>query len=210
MEPNMLHESVRSPSQVGRKVALALACILGVSIFFFADSYWPDDGPVHESIEWVGIVLIAICVSGRTWCSLDIGNRKTTEVVQDGPYSMVRNPLYFFSIIGAFGVGAQAGGITASLVCGFLTWAVFSRMAQIEEDHMVEKFGTQYFYYMMRVPRLWPNFSLYHSRKSLEVFPAQIVVTFLDASIFFVAMPIMELFDYLHGVGTLPTKIWLP
>lgn len=210
MERNTLHESVRSPSQVGRKVALALACLLGVSIFFFTDSYWPDDGAVHESIEWVGIALIVICVVGRTWCSLYIGNRKNREVVHDGPYSMVRNPLYFFSIIGAFGVGAQAGGITAALVCGFLTWAVFSRMAQIEEDHMVEKFGTQYFYYMMRVPRLWPNLSLYHSRKSLEVFPKQIAATFLDASIFFIAVPVMELFDYLHGVGTLPTKIWLP
>lgn len=123
---------------------------------------------------------------------------------------MVRNPLYVFSIIGAFGVGAQAGGITASLVCGFLTWVVLSRMALIEEDHMVEKFGAQYFHYMMRVPSLWPRPSLYHSRKSLDVFPAPIVTTFLDASVFFVAVPVMELFDYLHGVGTLPTKIWLP
>jgi protein-S-isoprenylcysteine O-methyltransferase Ste14 len=210
MERDTLRESVRSPSQSERKLVLAVACALGIGVIFFTDSYWPDHGPAHEFIEWVGIVLIAICVVGRTWCTLYIGNRKNKEVVEDGPYSMVRNPLYFFSIVGAFGVGAQAGGITVALVCGFLTWAVFSRMAQIEEDHMVDKFGAQYFYYMMRVPRLWPNPSLYHSRKSLEVFPKQIVTTFLDASIFFVAIPLMELVDYLHGVGTLPTKIWLP
>jgi protein-S-isoprenylcysteine O-methyltransferase Ste14 len=202
--------SLRSPSQVGRKIALALGCLLGLSVFIFTDSYWPDEGSVHETIEWIGMVLIAICVVGRTWCSFYIGKRKNKEVVQDGPYSVVRNPLYFFSIIGGFGVGAQAGGITVALVCGFLVWVVFSWMAQIEEDHMVEKFGSQYFYYMMRVPRLWPRLSLYHSRQSLEIFPAQIARTFWDASIFFVAVPVMELFDYLHGAGTLPTKIWLP
>jgi protein-S-isoprenylcysteine O-methyltransferase Ste14 len=210
MERDTARASLRSPSQAGRKIALALGCLLGLSVFIFTDSYWPDDGSVHEAIEWAGMALIAICVIGRTWCSFYIGSRKNKEVVHDGPYSVVRNPLYFFSIIGAFGVGAQAGGITASLVCGFLTWAVLSRMAQIEEDHMVEKFGSQYFYYMMRVPRLWPRLSLYHSRKSLEVFPAQIVTTFWDASIFFVAVPVMELFDYLHAIGTLPTRIWLP
>jgi protein-S-isoprenylcysteine O-methyltransferase Ste14 len=198
------------PTQVERKIVLTLACLLCIGVLFFTDSYWPDVGFAHELIEWIGIGLIAICVAGRTWCSLYIGNRKNKEVVQDGPYSMVRNPLYVFSIIGAFGVGAQTGGITASLVCGFLTWAVFSRMAQIEEEHLVEKFGVQYFYYMMRVPRLWPWPSLYHSRKSLEVFPARVVATFWDASIFFVAVPVMELIDYLHGIGGLPTKIWLP
>lgn len=210
MERETVRASGQSPSQAGRKLVLALGCLLGLGVVAFTDSYWPDEGSVHEAIEWVGMTLIAICVVGRTWCSLYIGNRKNKEVVQDGPYSVVRNPLYFFSIIGGFGVGAQAGGITVSLVCGFLTWAVFSRMAQIEEDHMVETFGSQYFYYMMRVPRLWPQLSLYHSRDSFEVFPAQIVRTFWDASIFFVAVPVMEFFDYLHGVGTLPTKIWLP
>ena len=210
MGRSTLHALGRAPSQIGRKITLALACLLGISFFFFADSYWPDDGSAHERIEIIGVLLIVICVVGRTWCSLYIGNRKNKEVVQDGPYSMVRNPLYMFSIIGAIGVGAQTGGITASLVCGFLTWVVFSRMALIEEDHMIMRFGSQYFYYMMRVPRLWPKLSLYHSRKSLEVFPGRILTTFLDASIFFVAVPLMELFDYLHGVGVLPTMIWLP
>ena len=210
MERDALGVSVRSPSQIWRKIALAFACFLGIGVLGFTDSYWPDDGLMHESIEWVGIALIAICLVGRTWCSLYIGNRKNKEVVQDGPYSVVRNPLYFFSTIGALGVGAQAGGFTVALVCGFLTWLVHSRMALIEEDHLVEKFGSEYFYYMMRVPRLWPYPSLYHSRKSIEVFPARFIVPARDACIFFVAVPVMEMIDYMHGTGALPTTIWLP
>jgi protein-S-isoprenylcysteine O-methyltransferase Ste14 len=198
------------PSQRTRRTILAVSCLLGISIFFFADSYWPDGGFVHESLEWVGIALISVCVVGRTWCILYISKNKNHELIQDGPYSTMRHPLYFFSIVGAIGVGAQAGGITAALVAGFLTWAVLLRMAQVEEDNMLNIFGAKYFEYMMRVPRFRPNFSLYHSRTSLEVFPRQIAVTFFDAMIFFVAVPLMELFDYLHDVGVLPTLIWLP
>lgn len=198
------------PGQRTRRIILAISCLLGLGIFLVADSYWPDGEFVHESIEWIGIGLITVCVAGRTWCILYIGKRKNHDLVQDGPYSMVRHPLYLFSIIGAIGVGAQAGGFTAALVAGFLTWAILHRMSQIEEDNMLEIFGAKYFEYMMRVPRLSPNFSLYHSRTSLEVFPRQIMMTFFDAMIFFVAVPLMEVFDYLHDAGILPTLFHLP
>jgi protein-S-isoprenylcysteine O-methyltransferase Ste14 len=198
------------PSQKTRKTVLAASSLLGLSIFFVADSYWPDGGFVHESIEWVGVVLIALCVIGRTWCSLYIGNNKNSELVDDGPYSVARHPLYLFSIIGAIGVGAQAGGFTAALVAGFVTWAILLRMSQIEEDNMLDIFGARYFEYMMRVPRFKPNFSLYHSRDSLQVFPRQIAITFFDAVVFFVAVPVMEVFDYLHDAGFLPTLFYLP
>jgi protein-S-isoprenylcysteine O-methyltransferase Ste14 len=200
----------RRPSQATRKAVLAISCLLGVSIFFVADSYWPDGGFVHESIEWVGAALISICVIGRTWCVFYVGNSKNTSVVNDGPYSITRHPLYVFSIIGAIGVGAQAGGFTAALVAGFVTWAVLLRMSQIEEDHMLGISGAQYFEYMMRVPRFVPNFSLYHSRDSLQVFPRQIAITFFDAVLFFVAVPVMEVFDWLHDAGILPTLFHLP
>jgi protein-S-isoprenylcysteine O-methyltransferase Ste14 len=198
------------PSQKVRKTVLAVTSLLGLSIFFIADSYWPDGEFVHESIEWVGIVLISICVVGRTWCSLYIAKKKNHDVINDGPYSVARHPLYLFSIIGAIGVGAQAGGFTAALVAGFVTWAIFLRMSQVEEDNMRDIFGAQYFDYMMRVPRFMPKFSLYQSKESLEVFPRQIAITFFDAIVFFIAVPVMELFDYLHDSGVLPTLFYLP
>lgn len=198
------------PSQKVRKSLLAITALLGLSIFFVADSYWPDGGFVHESIEWTGILLISVCVIGRTWCSLYIADKKNHEVVNDGPYSIVRHPLYVFSIIGAVGAGAQAGGFTAALVAGFATWAILLRMSQIEEENMLNIFGARYFEYMMRVPRFMPNFSLYQSKESLQVFPRRIAITFFDAVIFFVAVPVMEVFDYLHDSGILPTLFYLP
>jgi protein-S-isoprenylcysteine O-methyltransferase Ste14 len=203
-------EARKFPSQTLRKLVLAVSAILGLSVIFVTDSYWPDGGAIHETIEWVGIVLISICVLGRTWCTLYIGGRKYHQLIDDGPYSVVRHPLYVFSVIGAFGVGAQAGGFTVALACGFLTWLILLKMAHVEEERMVENYGAKYLEYMAQVPRFIPKFSRYHSRTSLEVYPRQIATTFFDAVIFFVAVPVMELVDYLHSVGVLPTLIWLP
>jgi protein-S-isoprenylcysteine O-methyltransferase Ste14 len=201
---------LKAPNQGLRKLAIVIAGLIASTILFISDSYWPDGGDVHESIEWVGLVLIGICVAGRTWCTLYIGGRKIAELIEDGPYSIMRHPLYVFSIIGSIGVGAQAGGFTIAVACGFLTWAVFLRMARLEEAYMLQAFGADYRRYMERVPRFMPKLSLYRSRASLVVYPRQIAATFFDAVVFFIAVPIMELFDYLHGTGALPTLFHVP
>jgi protein-S-isoprenylcysteine O-methyltransferase Ste14 len=46
--------------------------------------------------------------------------RKIEELVTVGPYSVMRNPLYFFFILGGIGVGAQSGSVVVALICGVL------------------------------------------------------------------------------------------
>jgi protein-S-isoprenylcysteine O-methyltransferase Ste14 len=82
--------------QTIRKLVLFAAVALGVFIFAVTNSRYPSGGTIHEMIEWFGIVLIVICILGRTWASLYIGGRKIDELVTVGPYSTMRNPLYFF------------------------------------------------------------------------------------------------------------------
>ncbi len=69
-----------------------------------------------------------VCILGRTWTSLYIAGRKIEQFVTEGPYSVTRNPLYFFSILGGAGrggAGAQLGSIVSGLVFGVLAWMVF-------------------------------------------------------------------------------------
>ena len=59
----------------------------------------------HFAVLGLGLAAIIVAIVGRAWCSLYIGGRKNAQVMQDGPYSICRHPLYFFSTIGATGFG---------------------------------------------------------------------------------------------------------
>ena len=63
---------------------------------------------------------------------------------------------------------------------------------------------------MARVPRFLPKPALWHSPPTLTVNPRLIVTTFFDAAIFLVAIPIAELFEWLHEIGALPTLLAVP
>jgi len=198
------------PNQAVRKLVLAASVVLAVIFLIVAASKWEDGSTIHESIEWAGIALIVICILGRTWSTLFIGGRKNSALTTDGPYSVSRNPLYLFSIIGAAGVGAQFGSFTVAVVCGFFAWAVFLWTVWREEASLLAAFGDDYRQYMARVPRFLPKPGLWHSPPTLTVNPGLIATTFFDAAIFLVAIPIAELFEWLHEIGALPTLLAVP
>ena len=165
---------------------------------------------MHEGVEWVGIALIVVCILGRTWYTLFIGGRKNNSLTIEGPYSITRNPLYLFSIIGAVGVGAQFGSITVALVSGLFAWLVFLWTVWREEAALLLTFGDDYRRYMARVPRFLPKASLWHSPPTLAVNPQLIAITFFDAVIFLVAIPMAEIFEWMHAVRILPTLLIVP
>jgi protein-S-isoprenylcysteine O-methyltransferase Ste14 len=200
----------RGPSPALRKSIIAFAIMASIAFLFISGSYETDGGLLHESIEWIGVILIVTCILGRTWCTLYIGGRKEAVLVTAGPYSICRNPLYVFSIIGAIGVGAQFGSVTVALICGFFVWIVFLWTVRMEEAAMTRIFQDDYRRYLERVPRFWPAFKLWQSPTTIVVQPRNILTTFLDALVFLTAIPLMETFEYLHDSGILPVLLKLP
>jgi protein-S-isoprenylcysteine O-methyltransferase Ste14 len=198
------------PSQVLRKLVIVGSVLFAVVFLIVAASEWEDGSAMHEGIEWTGIAVIVICILGRTWSTLFIGGRKNSALTTDGPYSVSRNPLYLFSIIGAAGVGAQFGSFTVALVCGFFAWVVFLWTVWREEAALLVSFGDDYRQYMARVPRFLPKPGLWHSPPTLTVNPGLILTTFFDAAIFLAAIPIAELFEWLHEIRALPTLLVVP
>ena len=50
-------------------------------------------------ISIFGFIMVLIGSFGRIWASIYIEGNKTRKLITEGPFSMVRNPLYFFSLL---------------------------------------------------------------------------------------------------------------
>jgi protein-S-isoprenylcysteine O-methyltransferase Ste14 len=193
-----------------RKPLLLLAVFVLAFGFVFVGSTWPDDRPIHELINWFGVALIVICILGRTWSSLYISGRKDVALVTNGPYSVCRNPLYFFSIVGAVGVGAQFGSFVSALVVGSLVWAVFELVVIEEEKMLGAVYGRAYADYCARVPRFFPRFSQWHGNNLVNVHVDRVVRTFIDACVFLIAIPVADIVGHFQDLGYIPILFRVP
>jgi hypothetical protein len=164
----------------------------------------------EESIEWLGYGIIVLAVFGRTWCTLYIGGRKKSEIVDAGPYSLSRNPLYVFSVLGALGMGMASGSATVGLAFAVFALIVFDLVVRREETYLAERHGEDYQRYLRTTPR-WVSFgATWRDAQSLEVRPRLVLTTFRDACTMLVAVPLFEGIGRLHELGHLPTLLHLP
>jgi protein-S-isoprenylcysteine O-methyltransferase Ste14 len=195
--------------QAIRKVALVVLLIVGLLGFAFSQAFvFGRSG--HDIVEDLGLFLILVCIMGRVWCSLYIGGYKVRSLIDNGPYSIVRNPLYVFSFIGAAGVGAQSGSLTVMTLFFVLAVIVFSILVRREEDALLKVHGETYAAYMRATPRFLPNPRLWWDREVLEVKPTRVLRTFADGLVFLLAIPVAEGLEYLQNLHILPVFANLP
>lgn len=191
-----------------RRIVLALIILAAGAGLLFVSSSW-GDSRVHELIELSGVALMAVGILGRMWSTLYIGGKKAATIVTDGPYSVMRNPLYFFSSIAAAGAGAQTGTLTFTLLFGLATIIAFHVVIFREETYLSEFFGKAYQDYCARVPRFFPKTSLYREPEVIEVATKRIYRTFFDGLVFFIALPVLEIIESSQEAGLLPVLVHL-
>ncbi|KAB2794401.1 methyltransferase family protein [Daeguia caeni] len=193
--------------QQRRRLAIGVVIALLVVALLFVRSSWV--GRLHEYIESVGLSFIVAAIIGRMWCTLYIGGRKSAEIVQSGPYSVTRNPLYVFSTLGAIGIGAQTGSIIVAIGFGILCYIAFSIVIRTEEKFLEQNFGAPYRAYCRDVPRFFPKLSNYNDDVAVTVKPDRLYRTFMDGLVFFVAYPFFEFIEYLQDQNILPVLLHL-
>lgn len=186
--------------QLVRKTVLA-ACLVGVVVLAALTRTIGGESDLHEWMEAIGLAFIGVCVVGRAWCSLYIGGRKKAEIVDRGPYSISRNPLYVFSFIGAFGIGAQTGSVTLACLFTLIAYGVFYVTVRREEDWLSATFGEPYRAYCARTPRFLPDFRQWRDQDTLEIRPIFFLTTLRDGLVFFMAIPIFEALEHAQDVG---------
>jgi protein-S-isoprenylcysteine O-methyltransferase Ste14 len=112
---------------------------------------------------WTGLVLTALGIGFTIWARLWIGGnwsgtitiKEEHELIQNGPYAIVRHPIYSGFLMALLGTAIVQGEVRALL--GFplavLGWGLKLRM---EESFMTQQFGSAYLDYKRRVKALVP------------------------------------------------------
>ena len=77
--------------------SVALACVTGTR--------WAPHSPTSMALECLGLAMLLFGAFGRVWCAVHIAGRKNKDLVAVGPFSTMRNPLYFFSMFAFTGAG---------------------------------------------------------------------------------------------------------
>ena len=195
--------------QLVRKAVLVAAILVLIAMFALTRATLL--GRVgHNAVVETGRWLIVICIVGRAWCSLYIGGRKISELVQSGPYSLCRNPLYTLSIMGAAGAAAQSGSLTLAFGAAFVTWLIFRTVVRREEAVLQTVHGQAYSDYLRDTPRFLPNPKGWRGADMLEVRPHRVEITLLDGLFFLAFIPLAHLLAGLANSGLTPVLMNLP
>ena len=160
--------------------------------------------------DTIGLFLLTICSMGRLWALLYISGKKTHEVITDGPYSIVRHPLYFFSFIGAIGIGLASDNalVLAALIIFYLSYYPLTILS--EEKILTEKFGQEYLDYAKRTPRFLLKPSLYNSPSFISV-NADMFLKNIAIGMWFIWIFILfNLIQLLQEMGIIPVLLKVP
>jgi len=110
-----------------------------------------------------GALLVFLAAAFRTWATAYLKTeivhdqaQHSEDLVADGPYRHLRNPLYFANLAMAAGMGllaSRAGWIFMIVVI----WLFMYRLIFREEDGLLRTQGESYRAYLKAVPRFWPS-----------------------------------------------------
>lgn len=201
----MSDKPVKPFNQRIRIWGLRLFFLAAVPLILFTRSAWAEPDWLFDILEVSGVFLIIGGVLGRFWAILYIGAMKNRMVMQEGPYSICRHPLYLFSTIGVLGFGLMLGSLVLALGLGLAVLWILQATAGREERFLRAEFGAAYESYAARVPRIIPKPALFQTGPVIEVSVSALRVNFADALVFLAFIPLAELMEMVHEYGWLPT-----
>lgn len=186
---------------ISRLFAVALVALILVSA-----SALKERMPLLSTfLNFTGIAMVAVACLGRLWCSLYIAGYKTDTLVDQGPYSMCRNPLYFFSLVGAVGIGLASETLLIPAIILFAFAAYYPLVIKSEEAALLNMHGRAFKTYFEKVPRFFPRLSQLTEPDEYVVKPKVYKNHMFDAIWFILIVGFIEVVKALHALQILPT-----
>jgi len=177
------------------------ACVLPLVIF--TRTGWGMIGGM--ALETLGILAIFVAILGRFWAILYIGGRKNAVLMQEGPYSICRHPLYLFSTIGVTGFGLMLGSVALALCLGGTAFFILSMTAAQEERFLSETFKGRFGLYAAQVPRMLPAWRLFRTSERVTVDIGTLSRNAADALVFISLIPLAEFFRWIAALHIFPS-----
>jgi protein-S-isoprenylcysteine O-methyltransferase Ste14 len=112
-----------------------------------------------------GVSLVVLGEAMRLWAVRQIGVISRTRsgrlgrLVSEGPFGLVRNPLYVGNLLLWTGFTVWSGKLWLLIVAWALFLLQYSAIIGLEESLLRQRFGDEYDAYTARVPRWWPRLS---------------------------------------------------
>lgn len=180
--------------------------VLLIALLCVSRSLWEYKAPfVTTLLFFFGVVLVGIASLGRLWCSVYIAGYKTDHLVTQGPYSMCRNPLYFFSLLGALGLGfaSESFLIPFFVLIGFA--AYYPLVIKSEEAELAKLHKDGFDRYSKKVPRFFPKIFSLTEPEAYIVKPVIFRRHMFSALWFIWIIGVLEIIEGLHELKVLPT-----
>ncbi|MGD9875100.1 MAG: isoprenylcysteine carboxylmethyltransferase family protein [Kiritimatiellia bacterium] len=190
-----------------RKLRIVAGRIASLLVFTYVLCFAPPKfvpAWAAETASLLGLLLLSVAALGRVWCLVFIAGKKKDIVQTDGPYSIVRNPLYVFSLIGFVGFGLAVENPVLAVILGILFFAYYPFIVRREEKQLTKIFGEVYRDYSSKTPRWIPDFRLYREPETVNVHTEKIREGILDAMWFIWAYFGWEALEVLRELGILP------
>lgn len=161
----------RSRSQTGTKQdrstlrVLWLVIMVSVAAGIYAAMHWPATAlPYGRTLTAVGVVLFVVGLLLRWWAiivlgrffTVDVTIEKDHELVERGPFRVVRHPSYTGVLLAFVGFALTLHNWAAFLIMLVPISAAFVRRMNVEEEALSRALGSRYADYMRRTKRLVP------------------------------------------------------
>ena len=161
----------RSRSRTGTKqdrstlLVVWLVIMVSVAAGIYVAKHWPAAAlPHHRSFMFAGVALFVTGLLLRWWAIITLGRFFTVDVaiepdhelIERGPFRMVRHPSYTGVLLAFVGLALTLGNWAALLAIFVPIGAAFIHRMNVEENALSSALGPQYTDYMRRTNRLVP------------------------------------------------------
>ena len=210
-DPRTQAAGLTAPRRIRKRVlAVKLLAAAILVLALVAEDAHEAGALVELVLQCSAFVLLLAAAMGRIWASAHVSPCKSRVLVCDGPYSIVRHPLYFFSFLAHLGAGLAFESLTLTLLLAGIFFATHWSTICEEDRWLRGKFAEEFDRYCARVPRFLPRPWLLSNREQMVVVPGKLARAVLESSLILMAFPLARAVDWCHLQAVLPVVARLP